>query len=142
MVQKYGPGLSRHSFLVKVKAVSINPLEENPYEGNEMMSGSKFPKRIGVDFEGIIDVVGEKVKNFKAGDEVFGVINSMKEGALGEFVLVPVTSVCRKPANFSFVQAASIPVVGVCAYRAIGLCWRSRHLCVPCSPSIRGIDSH
>jgi NADPH:quinone reductase-like Zn-dependent oxidoreductase len=43
----------------------------------------------------------------------------MKEGALGEFVLVPVTAVWRKPAKINFAQAASIPVVGAGAYQAI-----------------------
>jgi NADPH:quinone reductase-like Zn-dependent oxidoreductase len=85
----------------------------------KLMSGSKFPKRIGMDFAGVIDAVGEEVKKFKAGDEEFGVVNSMKEGALGEFVLVPVTSVWRKPAKITFAQAASIPVVGASAYQSI-----------------------
>ena len=114
------PSVVAKQVLVKVKAVSINPLDWKIRMGDmKLMSGSKFPKRIGVDFAGIIDAIGEKVKSFKAGDEVFGVVNSMKEGALGEFVLVTATSLWRKPANISFAQAASIPVAGVCAYQGI-----------------------
>ena len=114
------PSVSSKQVSVKVKAVSINPLDWKIRKGEmKLMTGSKFPKRIGIDFAGVIDAIGEEVKTFKAGDEVFGVVNSMKEGALGEFVLVPATSVWRKPAKINFAQAASIPVVGAVAYQAI-----------------------
>src|ERR1700733_9597163 len=114
------PSVSSKQVSVKVKAVSINPLDWKIRKGEmKLMTGSKFPKRIGIDFAGVIDAIGEEVKTFKAGDEVFGVVNSMKEGALGEFVLVPATSVWRKPAKINFAQAASIPVVGAGAYQAI-----------------------
>jgi NADPH:quinone reductase-like Zn-dependent oxidoreductase len=114
------PTASVKQVSVKVKAVSINPLDWKIRKGEmKLLAGSKFPKRIGIDFAGVIDAVGEEVNNFIVGDEVFGVVNPMKEGALGEFVLVPVTSVWKKPTKINFAQAASIPVAGAGAYQAI-----------------------
>jgi len=114
------PDVSSKQVLVKVKAVSINPLDWKIRKGEmKLMAGSKLPKRTGIDFAGVIDAAGDEVKNFKSGDEVFGVVNSMKEGALGEFVLVPATSVWKKPSKINFAQAASIPVVGAGAFQAI-----------------------
>src|SRR5258708_10391825 len=109
------PTVSAKQVSVKVKAVSINPLDWKIRKGEmKLMTGSKFPKRIGVDFAGVIDAAGEEVKTFTAGDEVFGVVNSMKEGALGEFVLVPATSVWRKPAKINFCTG------GINSHRQLG----------------------
>lgn len=83
----------------------------------KLMSGSKFPKHIGVDFAGIIEDAGHS--NFKKGDEVFGVVkNAMKDGALAQFVAVPATHLWKKPSNISFAQAAYLPIAGIAAVTA------------------------
>jgi len=108
------PSVQSNQVLVKVKAVSINPMDWKIRKGEmKLMSGSKFPKNTGVDFAGIIEETGSAVTNFKKGDEVFGVVkNMMKEGALAEYVAVPSSLIWKKPSLISFVQAASIPVAG------------------------------
>jgi NADPH:quinone reductase-like Zn-dependent oxidoreductase len=112
--------ISSNQVLVKVKAVSTNPMDWKIRKGEmKLMSGSKFPKRTGVDFAGIVEEIGNEVTNFKKGDEVFGAVNGMKEGALGEFVAVPSISLSLKPSNLSFSQAASITIAGVGAYQAM-----------------------
>lgn len=107
--------------LVKVKAVSINPLDWKIRNGEmKLMSGTKFPRNIGVDFSGIIEDTGAAITNFKKGDEVFGVVeNTMKNGALAEYVTVPSTSIWKKPSLINFAQAASIPLVGAAAVTTI-----------------------
>jgi NADPH:quinone reductase-like Zn-dependent oxidoreductase len=102
---------------VKVKAVSLNPLDWKIRKGDmKLMSGSKFPKHIGTDFAGIIEEIGTAVSNFKVGDEVFGVVkNTMKDGALAEYVAVPSTTIWQKPSQLSFPQASSLPLVGAAA---------------------------
>ena len=116
-VEEPMPSIQADQVLVKVQAVSINPMDWKIRKGEmKLMSGSKFPKHIGADFAGIIEEVGSAVTNFKKGDEVFGVVkNIMKEGALAEYVAITSTSVWKKPAHLSFTQAASIPVVGAAA---------------------------
>lgn len=120
-IEEPKPSFQPNQVLVKVKAVSINPLDWKIRKGEmKLMSGSKFPKHIGVDFAGIVEDVGLSVTNFKKGDEVFGVVkNIMKEGALAEYVAVPSTSVWKKPAHINFAQAASIPLVGAAAVTAL-----------------------
>lgn len=115
------PSIQSNQVLVKVKAVSINPLDWKIRKGEmKLMSGSKFPRHIGVDFAGIVEDTGASVTNFKKGDEVFGIVkNTMKDGALAEYVAVPSTIVWKKPALVSFAQAASIPIVGAAAVTAL-----------------------
>ena len=116
-IEEPKPSIKADQVLVKVKAVSINPLDWKIRKGEmKLMSGSKFPKYTGVDFAGVIEETGSAVINVKSGDEIFGTVkNNMKEGALGEYVAVPATHVWRKPSNINFVQAAAIPTVGSAA---------------------------
>lgn len=120
-IEEPRPAVLPDQVLIKVKAVSINPLDWKIRKGAmKLMSGSKFPKHTGVDFAGIIEETGATVTSFKKGDEVFGVVkDSMKEGALAEYVAVPPANIWKKPAHLSFAQAASIPIVGAAAVTAL-----------------------
>jgi NADPH:quinone reductase-like Zn-dependent oxidoreductase len=118
-VEEPKPTVKANEVLVKVKAVSINPMDWKIRKGEmKLMSGSTFPRHTGVDFAGIIENAGNS--GFNIGDEVFGVVkNNMKEGALAEYVAVPSSLIWRKPAHISFAQAASIPIVGFAAVTAL-----------------------
>ena len=84
----------------------------------KLMSGSSFPKNTGADFSGIIENAGNS--GFKRGDEVFGVVkNLMKDGASAEYVSVPSSMVWKKSQQITFSEAASIPVVGTAALKAL-----------------------
>jgi NADPH:quinone reductase-like Zn-dependent oxidoreductase len=120
-IEEHKPYIQSNQVLVKIKAVSINPLDWKIRKGEmKLMSGSKFPKHTGTDFAGIIEDTGASVTNFKKGDEVFGVVkNNMKEGALAEYVAVSSTTIWKKPVHINFGQAASIPTVGAAAVTAL-----------------------
>jgi NADPH:quinone reductase-like Zn-dependent oxidoreductase len=117
-IEEAKPSITTDQVLVKVKAVSINPLDWKIRKGEmKLMSGSKFPKHIGVDFSGIIENSGNS--HFKNGDEVFGAVNGMKEGALTEYIAIHPKNIWKKPQSLSSVQAASIPIVGAGATLAL-----------------------
>jgi len=106
--------------LVRVRAASLNPLDltiRGPWLVRPIL-GMRKPKdtRLGVDYAGIIEAVGENVTQFKPGDEVFG----GKNGALAEYVCVlPDRAVTLKPANMTFEQAASVPVAAITALQGL-----------------------
>lgn len=120
-VEQTKPSVQSNEVLIKVKAVSINPMDGKIRRGEmKLMSGSRFPRNTGVDFAGIVEATGTLVNHFKKGDAVFGVVkNMMKDGALAEYVAVPSTTVWKRPSHLSFAQAASIPVVGAAAVAAL-----------------------
>lgn len=96
--------------IVKVKAVAINPLDWKIWQGEmKLMSGRKFPKSVGIDFSG---VVAQGNGNYKKGDEVFGIANIFKGGALAEYVGVQAKDIAHKPASMTFEEAAALPVAG------------------------------
>src|SRR3954468_7988787 len=107
MVEEATPAIKPDQVLIKVKAVSVNPLDWKIRKGEmKLMSGTKFPKHTGVDFAGIIEDTGTAVTGFKKGDEVFGVVkNMMKEGALAGYVAVSSSLIWKKPEHISFPQA-------------------------------------
>jgi NADPH:quinone reductase-like Zn-dependent oxidoreductase len=121
MVEETKPAVQAHQVLVRVKAVSINPMDWKIRNGEmKLMSGSKFPKHTGVDFAGVVEATGSAVTDFKNGEEVFGVVkNNMKDGALAEYVAVPATNIWKKPAPLNFAEAASVPTVGIAAVTAL-----------------------
>lgn len=102
--------------LIEIKAVAMNPLDWKIMEGKmKLMSGSKFPKGIGIDFSGVVRQVGEGVRNYRPGDAVFGAVDPFKGGALAEYLLVGEKDIVLKPENISFEQAAALPTVGTAA---------------------------
>ena len=114
------PAVQAGEVLVRVKSVSINPMDWKIRKGEmKLMSGSKFPRHTGVDFAGTVEDKGSAVTDLKVGDPVFGVVkNSMKDGALSEYVVVPADNLWKKPESLSFAQAASLPIVGAAAITA------------------------
>src|SRR5580704_4399648 len=116
------PTAADNEVLVKVQAASINPLDWHFMRGKPYlvrpMAGLGKPKdpRIGVDFAGTVEAVGKNVKQFKAGDEIFGAA----DGAFAEYVSVPEDdALALKPANMTFEQTAAIPIAGVTALQGL-----------------------
>src|SRR5713101_1127027 len=109
--------------LVRVRAVSVNPLdwhfmEGTPYIMRAMGVGLLKPNeaRLGVDYAGTVEAVGKNVTKFKPGDEVFG----GKTGAFAEYVCVLADrAVALKPANITLEQAASVPIAGITALQGL-----------------------
>lgn len=103
--------------IVKVKAASINPLDWKIWQGEmKLMSGSKFPKSVGIDFSGVVEQGHGK---YKKGDAVFGIADIFKGGALAEYVAVKAENIAHKPDHFTFEEAASLPVVGGAAVQIV-----------------------
>lgn len=106
--------------LIKVKSVSLNPLDWKIFMGEvKLMSGSKFPKFVGCDFSGIVENTGNNTLNFKTGDEIFGICDPFKDGVLGEYLLVEEHQITLKPAGLSFEHAACIPTAGQTALQML-----------------------
>ena len=103
------PTLQENEFLIKVKAVAINPLDWKKLEGQlKILTGKKFPKGIAFDFSGIVEKVGNYTNTFKIGDEVFGTLDAMKGEALAEYIVVKKENIYSKPNNVSFETASAI----------------------------------
>src|SRR4051812_1572870 len=114
------PRVGSHDLLVRVRAVSVNPLDGKIRRGElRLLSGARFPKTPGIDLAGLVEAVGTKVTGFAVGDRVFGFPGSMRTGTLSEVVSVPAASMAKIPRGLDEVGAASISTVGLAALQAI-----------------------
>jgi NADPH:quinone reductase-like Zn-dependent oxidoreductase len=68
-----------------------------------------FPARIGGDFAGTVDAIGEGVPGFKIGERVMAMINPMANGAYAEMVVAPAGAFAIVPAGLDLVDAAALP---------------------------------
>ncbi len=116
------PTATDNEVLVKIHAASINPLDWHYMRGSPYImrlgAGLGAPKdeRLGVDFAGTVEAVGQNVTKFKPGDEVFG----GKSGAFAEYVTIrDDRALVLKPDNVTFEQAASVPVAALTALQAL-----------------------
>jgi NADPH:quinone reductase-like Zn-dependent oxidoreductase len=108
--------------LIKVHAASINSgdwrvMRADPFFIRLMGMGLLKPKitRLGSDVAGLVEAVGENVKQFRRGDEVFG----CGEGSFAEYVLAKEANLALKPANRSFEETAAVPVAALTALQGI-----------------------
>ena len=106
--------------LVQVHAAGLNPVDNKIREGKmKPLLRFQLPATLGSDLAGVVLEVGRDVTRFKPGDAVFASIFGLRTGALAEFAVVPEKVAALKPANLDFVQAASIPMVGLTAWQAL-----------------------
>jgi NADPH:quinone reductase-like Zn-dependent oxidoreductase len=108
--------------LVKVHAASVNALEWRRFTLPPIMvrligGGLHEPKdkSIGGDLAGRVEAVGANAKQFRPGDEVFGV----RRGSFAEYVCAPEDRLVLKPANVSFEAAAAVPIAALTALQGI-----------------------
>lgn len=105
--------------LVKVHSASINSWDWDLLHGKpflvRMLGGLFKPKNkiLGADISGIVESVGNQVKDFQPGDEVFGDIAGAGFGGFAEYVSVPEKLLAKKSAKMSFEQAAALPQAGL-----------------------------
>ena len=79
----------------------------------------RFPYKIGYDAAGTVAAIGASVTTLKVGDDVYSRVPSDCKGSAAEYALSQEYAVAQKPAQLSFTQAASMPLVGLTALQAM-----------------------
>jgi NADPH:quinone reductase-like Zn-dependent oxidoreductase len=114
------PTIKPDEMLVQVHAAGLNPIDYMIPKGMfKPILRFQLPATMGSDLAGVVVEVGSRVTRFKPGDAVFASIFDLGTGALAEFAVVPENAAAIKPANLDFVQAASIPMVGLTSWQAL-----------------------
>ncbi|GHD77179.1 alcohol dehydrogenase [Vogesella fluminis] len=114
------PTLKADELLVQVHAASVNPIDNMIPTGMfKPVLHFQLPATLGSDLAGVVTEVGRKVTRFKPGDAVFASIFDLGTGSIAEFAVVPERAAALKPVNLDFVQAASIPMVGLTSWQAL-----------------------
>jgi alcohol dehydrogenase len=111
-----GPG----DLLVRVRAASVNPVDYKIRDGGvKVLLHYSMPLTLGNDLAGDVEAVGPGVTKFKVGDAIYSRLDKDRIGAIAEYALVRESAAAKKPASIDYVQAASLPLVGLTSWQAL-----------------------
>jgi len=105
--------------LVKVEAISVNPVDYKIRQNSLKDKTQDEPKVIGWDAVGIVEEVGNEVVLFKKGDKVFYAGDITKPGSNQEYQLVDERIVGFAPKNLTIEEAAAMPLTALTAYEIL-----------------------
>lgn len=114
------PLIEDHEVLVKVHAAGLNPIDYKIRQGMlKKIYKLKFPAILGHDVAGVVAGTGNKVSDFKAGDEVYAMLPPLEMGAYAGYAAVDHRDLALKPKNLSFEEAAAIPLAALTALQGL-----------------------
>jgi len=111
------PKAEGHDLLVKIIAVSVNPVDTKLRLGAAPEGGEW--RVLGFDAAGVVEAVGPEVQGFKPGDAVFYAGSIARPGTNSEYHLVDERIVGRKPASLSDAEAAALPLTAITAWEML-----------------------
>jgi NADPH:quinone reductase-like Zn-dependent oxidoreductase len=105
--------------LVQVRAASFTPTElmwplETDRNGHDR--GPRIPAHEG---SGIVVALCYGAAGVPVGDEVYGLIDGLRDGWAAEYVAIEARSLAPKPTTVDFVEAAAIPQAALTSWQAL-----------------------
>lgn len=114
------PQLRPHDLLIRVAAISVNPVDAKRRSGGPAGGAvANPPQIIGWDCSGVVEAVGAAVTLFQPGDEVYCAGDITRPGCYAEYVAVDERIVGHKPRTLSHEQAAAIPLTALTAWEGM-----------------------
>jgi NADPH:quinone reductase-like Zn-dependent oxidoreductase len=106
---------------IKVHAAGVIATELLWYPTTHRENGDPRLHAIpGHEFSGTVSSVGEGAAGFAPGDEVYGMNNWFWDGATAEYCLTVPSSIALKPKSLTHIEAATVPISALTAWRRPG----------------------
>jgi NADPH:quinone reductase len=105
-----------HDLLVRVNAVSVNPVDVKVRIRNDPAGATKV---LGYDAAGVIEAVGADVTLFAPGDAVYYAGSIDRPGTNADFHLIDERLVGHLPETLDFAHAAALPLTAITAWEAL-----------------------
>jgi NADPH2:quinone reductase len=113
------PAPDGYDLLVKVAAISVNPVDYKIRANTALDVVLETPKIIGWDAAGTVEAVGDKTSRFKVGDEVYYAGDITRSGSNAEYQLIDERIVGFKPKTLNIAEAAALPLTALTAYESL-----------------------
>jgi NADPH2:quinone reductase len=109
------PGM--HDLLVRVEAVSVNPVDTKVRSPKPQIESQ--PKVLGYDAAGTVEAVGKSVIGFKPGERVLYAGDITRPGSNAEYQLVDARLVGHVPSTMDLADAAALPLTSITAWELL-----------------------
>ncbi len=106
-----------HDLLVRVEAVSVNPVDTKVRSPKPQVETQ--PKVLGYDAAGIVEAVGDAVTRFKPGDRVYYAGDITRPGSNAQLQLVDSRIAGHPPKALDQSQAAALPLTALTAWELL-----------------------
>ncbi|MGJ7901921.1 zinc-binding alcohol dehydrogenase family protein [Lysobacter sp. 1R34A] len=116
-VELPAPSASGHDLLVRVEAVSVNPVDTKVRSPKPQVEAQ--PRVLGYDAAGVVEAVGDAVTRFKVGDRVYYAGDITRSGSNSELQLVDERIVGAAPKSLSAAEAAALPLTAITAWELL-----------------------
>jgi zinc-binding alcohol dehydrogenase family protein len=111
------PQTRAHDLLVRVKAVSVNPVDTKVRKGSPPPTGQA--RVLGWDAVGIVEAVGAEAQGFVIGDRVWYAGAIDRPGANSELHAIDARIVSKAPSSLPDAQAAALPLTAITAWELL-----------------------
>ena len=115
-IEKTMPTLKDRDLLVKVKAISVNPVDTKVRRNSVAVGNTRI---LGWDAVGEVVEVGSGVQHFKVGDQVWYAGDLTRDGSNAEYQAVDERIVSLKPQSLSDAEAAALPLTAITAWEML-----------------------
>ncbi|WP_018342873.1 zinc-binding alcohol dehydrogenase family protein [Cytophaga aurantiaca] len=113
------PVATERNLLVKIEAISVNPVDFKVRQNSAKEIELTTPKVIGWDAVGIVEEIGSAVTLFKKGDKVFYAGDLTKPGSNAEYQLIDERIVGLAPKSITTAEAAALPLTALTAWEIV-----------------------
>ena len=103
--------------LVEVRAIAVNPVDIKIRQSVKAEPGEQ--RILGWDAAGVVVDVGDEVRDFIVGDEVWYAGQVDRPGCQAEFQCVDERILARKPERLNFAEAAALPLTSLTAWEIL-----------------------
>ncbi|MEE1673771.1 zinc-binding alcohol dehydrogenase family protein [Agarivorans aestuarii] len=111
------PSASGKDLLIKVEAISVNPVDTKIRANVSAESGQW--KVIGWDAVGTVEQIGDQTQLFKVGDKVWYAGDLTRSGSNAEYQLVDERIVSLAPSSIPTANAAALPLTALTAWEML-----------------------
>jgi NADPH:quinone reductase-like Zn-dependent oxidoreductase len=114
------PVINPDDVLVRIYASGVNPIDWKIRQGGRKSDHDPaLPRILGWDFSGVVEKAGDRVTEWKAGDEVYGRPDMMRNGTYAEFVAVRAGEIAHKPSSIDHLAASGVALAALTAWQGL-----------------------
>ncbi|DAZ95345.1 TPA: hypothetical protein N0F65_002530 [Lagenidium giganteum] len=106
---------------VRVLACAFNAGDSRVMSGDLalVLKPKAFPYIPGMDVCGVVERVGAKCQRLKPGDRIIAGLRPLKHAGMAEYAVFDERFATKAPTNMTAIQAASLPIAGATALKAL-----------------------